>query len=131
DGDGIDDWLDDADLDGRADGLAQDRRRLPAGLRPSLGSAFDRPGAYEACHQGQRSAVVLVCRSGPRSGIRVVLIGDSHALQWLAPLERVAKARGWRVWWMTKSACPMADVPSGQASCRAWRDAALRKVAAL
>lgn len=131
DGDGIDDWRDDADLDGRADGLTQDRRRLPSGLRPGLTTAFDRPEAHAACHQGQRSAVVLACRFGPRAGIRVVLIGDSHALQWRAPLERIAKARGWRVWSMTKSACPMADIPSGQASCRAWRDAALRKVASL
>ncbi len=131
DGDDIDDWLDDSDLDGRADGLTQDRRRLPSGLRPRLRAAFDRPEPYEACHQGQRSAVVLACQSGPKAGIRVVLIGDSHALQWLAPLERVAKARGWRIWWMTRSACPMADIRSGQASCGAWRDAAIRKVASL
>ncbi len=94
DGDGIDDWRDDADLDGRVDGLTQDRRRLPSGLRPGLTTAFDRPESHAACHQGQRSAVVLACRFGPRAGIRVVLIGDSHALQWRAPLERIAKARG-------------------------------------
>jgi hypothetical protein len=131
DHDGLDDWHDDADGDGRPDGRTQDRRRLPAGLRPALAHAYDRPESHKACHQGQRSAAVLVCRSGQRGGVRVVLIGDSHALQWRGPLERVARARGWRVWFMTKSACPIADIPSSQSSCRRWRDAATQRVAAI
>jgi hypothetical protein len=61
----------------------------------------------------------------------VVLIGDSHALQWRGPLERIARARGWRVWSMTKSACTMADIPSSQATCRPWREAAIRRVASI
>jgi hypothetical protein len=131
DGDLVDDWHDDVNADGRADGRTQDRRRLPGGLRPSLAAAYDRPASHRACHQGQRSAVVLACVAGTRGGVRVVLIGDSHALQWRAPLERVARARGWRVWFMTKSACPIADIPWDQPSCAGWRAAAIRKVAAI
>ena len=36
DGDGIGDWREDSDRDGRRDGREQDRRPVPAGLRPSL-----------------------------------------------------------------------------------------------
>jgi hypothetical protein len=131
DGDLIDDWHDDANADRQPDGRTQDRRRLPSGLRPPLGDAYDRPASHRACHQGQRSAVVLTCVVGKRGGVRVVLIGDSHALQWRAPLERVARSRGWRVSIMTKSACPIADIASTQASCAPWRDAAIRKVASI
>ena len=44
------------------------------------------------------------------------------------PLRRVAKARGWRVWVITKSACQIADTRSTNRSCRAWREAAIRSV---
>lgn len=131
DGDGIDDWHEDSDGDGRADGLTQDRRSLPSGLRPTLGAAYDRPASHVACHQRQGSAVVKACVVAKAGGVRVVLFGDSHALQWRRPLERVAKARGWRVWSITKSACPVADIPTTQATCPVWRAAAIRRIAAI
>jgi hypothetical protein len=131
DGDGIDDWHEDSDGDGRADGRTQDRRSLPSGLRPTLKGAYDRPASHKACHQGQRSAVVKACVVAKAGGVRVVLFGDSHALQWRAPLERLAKARGWRVWSITKSACPVADIPTNQPACSAWRAAAIRRIAAI
>lgn len=131
DDDLVDDWHEDGDGDGRADGMTQDRRRVPSGLRPPLGAAFDRPASHASCHQGQRSSVVLVCRVTRRGGVRVVLLGDSHALQWRGPLAKVAKARGWRVWVVTKSACQIADVATPNRTCRAWREAAIRKVGAL
>ena len=56
----------------RADGRTQDRRKLPSGLRPTLAAPFDRPASHAACHQDQRSPVVLACRVTRRGGTRVV-----------------------------------------------------------
>jgi hypothetical protein len=131
DDDLVDDWHEDSDGDGRADGMTQDRRPVPGQLRPTLAEPFDRPASFEVCHQGQRSSAVLACRFGKRGGVRVVLLGDSHALMWRGPLQRVAKARGWHVWVITKSACQVADAPTTNRSCRAWREAAIRKVASI
>jgi hypothetical protein len=131
DDDGVDDWHEDSNHDGRADGMTQDRRRVPSVLRPTLAAPFDRPAAHAACHQNQQSSAVIACRFGKRGGVRVVLIGDSHALQWRGPLERLAKARGWRVWVITKSACQVADAPTANRTCRAWREAAIRRVRAI
>jgi hypothetical protein len=65
--------------------------------------------------------------------VRITLFGDSHALQWLPALDRAAKARGWRVTSITKSACPSVDVPyddsglvADGASCVVWRRKAIR-----
>lgn len=131
DDDLISDWHEDSDGDGRADGRSQDRRRVPSDLRPTLAAAFDRPASHKACHQGQRSSVVRVCVSGRPGGVRVVLIGDSHALQWRGPLERLARSRGWRVSFITKSACPIADIRASMSSCPVWRAAAIRRVRAI
>jgi len=55
----------------------------------------------------------------------VVLVGDSHAVQWEPAVERVAKQRDWglRVW--TRQSCPFADVgkPVNGAlkRCNDWR----------
>ena len=46
DGDGTSDWREDSDRNGRRDGREQDRRSVPAGLRPSLRTAlYDLPSA--------------------------------------------------------------------------------------
>ncbi|MET0773090.1 MAG: SGNH hydrolase domain-containing protein [Candidatus Limnocylindrales bacterium] len=128
DDDLVDDWREDANGDGRADGRTQDRRPVPTDLRPTLRAAFDRPASHARCHQGQGSSVVIACPITRRGGVRVVLLGSSHALQWRGPLERLARARGWRAWVITKSSCQLADVPATSRSCRAWRSAAIRKV---
>jgi hypothetical protein len=136
DGDGIDDWREDNDRNGRRDGREQDRRKVPSGLRPSLGTAlYDLPlRARARCHTKPNDAFIHPCVFGnPKGRTRITLFGDSHALQWLPALERAAKTRGWRVVSLTKSACPSVDVRydhkslSGDASsCRAWRTRAER-----
>ena len=69
------------------------------------------------------------------SGTTVVLLGDSHAAQWLVPLERISRDRGWRLVAILKSACPAASVPVFNFDlqrefyeCTRWREAALRRV---
>jgi peptidoglycan/LPS O-acetylase OafA/YrhL len=76
------------------------------------------------------------CRYLPDEGHGdVVLVGDSHAVQWFPAVFDVARARGWglRVW--TRQSCPLAQVskPINEAlgACNAWRDnVMLRLVAA-
>jgi hypothetical protein len=135
DGDGLSDWREDSDRDGRRDGREQDRRAIPAGLRPSLSSAAgDLAAAYRnGCHSGGFSRSIRPCVFGDARGrVRIALFGDSHALQWLPALDRAARANGWRVTSITKSACPSANVrydDSGPAahrpSCDVWRRRAL------
>jgi SGNH domain (fused to AT3 domains) len=130
DQDGVDDWHEDSDDDGSDDGLTQDARPVPRDLGPPLSRPRDRPSAFWACQQKLGVAAVLICHRG-KTGKRVVLFGDSHALQWRGPLERVADARGWRLWFITKSACPVARISLPEPDCGAWREAAIRAIAAL
>jgi hypothetical protein len=130
DGDGTDDWHDDADGDGRRDGITQDRRPVPDDIRPTLAHPKYRPVAYGICHQFGDRARLLTCVVGPSHGTRVVVVGDSHALQWRPAIERVGEARGWRMWFMTKSACPIAEVEVSH-SCDVWREAALARIEAI
>ncbi len=127
DGNGTSDWHEDSNGDSVPDGLTQDARPVPSRLVPSLAAPMDRPHYYWPCHQGLHHPEFRMCILGSK-GTTVVLVGDSHALQWRAPLERVAKLRGWRLVVMTHAACPMADVATGQPECFPWRKSALKEI---
>ena len=136
DGDGTSDWREDSDRNGRRDGREQDRRRVPAGVRPSLRTAlYDLPlRAKQRCHTLPEDALLHPCVFGdPRGKVRITLFGDSHALQWLPALERAARTKGWRVVSITKSACPAVQVRVDRRAllgdakaCRIWRARAER-----
>lgn len=118
---------------------AQARRSVPSGLRPALARAFeDKPASYRSgCHNVGADERLHPCVYGDRDGrVRVTLYGDSHAAQWLPALARAAKARGWRVTALTKSACPSAHVRfdhgpylGSYAHCVRWRERAERWIA--
>ncbi len=132
DGDGVRDGVEDRDDDGLNDAREQDRRPVPTRLRPSLGSARSDVAASYAngCHTTPYGRSIHPCVVGDPSGsIRITLFGDSHALQWLPALERIGKARHWKIVTITKSACPSVDVsfqepyfPGALPSCRMWRE---------
>jgi hypothetical protein len=61
----------------------------------------------------------------------MVAFGDSHMAQWFGALRHVAQSGGYRLLWATKPGCPAADVLVPFDECMRWRDALLRKVAAL
>lgn len=70
----------------------------------------------------------LVCFYGPgNSTKRVVLFGDSHALQWGPALIPLAKKRGWRLVTVLRAGCTIADVVA-ERSCVNWRHRALREI---
>ena len=73
----------------------------------------DLPVVYEAdCHQGQQEAATTVCEFGQEAGPTVLLVGDSHAAQWVPAFTDLADEHGWRLRTYTKSACQFADVTS-------------------
>jgi len=99
---------------------------------------MEAPVAYGAmdCDVGYYGAAVKVCAFGPADApFTGVLLGDSHAGQWVSAAVPAFRARGWRLLFITKSACPVADVPMAHplaarpfTECAAWRDAALRRI---
>lgn len=112
---------------------------VPNDLVPSLAAVRDDiPVIYaDACHADQRTTTPLRCVYGrPEASTTVVLIGDSHAAHWFPTLERLARERDWRLVSLTKSACPVADLPvyniafkREYTECATWRDAVLARIA--
>ncbi len=111
---------------------------VPDVLTPSLEQAYyDVPSGYgDGCHLDYATVEPPACTYGPPGAtIPVLLLGDSHAQQWLPALQRLAAERGWRLRAVTKSACPMVDAtvwngPLKRAyrECDEWRERALRLI---
>ena len=127
DGDGTSDWNEDSNGDGVPDGRTQDARSVPSGITPSLARPMDRPASYERCHVHDGRSRPIICQHGT-SGPRVVLFGDSHALQWRSTLERIADSRGWHLYFVTKSACPAARIRLPDPECASWRQQAISAI---
>lgn len=86
---------------------------VPVDLNPSLALvAEDRPVTYDlGCHVTHKVPEAISCEFGDLTGPVVVLVGDSHANQWLPTLVEIADTEGWHLYSMTKSACPYVDAP--------------------
>ncbi|HVH93958.1 MAG TPA: acyltransferase family protein [Nocardioidaceae bacterium] len=87
---------------------------VPSNLTPSLADAVnDYPWeTKQQCHAPLTQTYSLQCVYGDKAGRRTaVLLGDSHAEQWLNALEESARRTGWRIVNLTKAACPVAHVP--------------------
>ncbi|MBN8867069.1 MAG: hypothetical protein J0H98_05915 [Solirubrobacterales bacterium] len=68
------------------------------------------------------------CRFGDlRSRRKVVLFGDSHALQWGSGLIRLAKRKRWQVIALTRASCP-ASLVDTDPICDRWRRNSLRRI---
>jgi len=87
------------------------------------------PGSQ--CQQNVHGTAVLTCTVGSTDADAplVVVVGDSHATQWLPAFDRLGQENGFRVESFTKSSCPptAADRVVGTEvdataleSCRAW-----------
>lgn len=107
---------------------APDRLPVPGNRRErALAARRDNPDVYrDGCHVDQASSEPRFCVYGDTSSrIKIVLAGDSHAAQWLPPLQALAKTRGWALYTFTKSACAFSDtaVQSGgreYKACTEW-----------
>jgi peptidoglycan/LPS O-acetylase OafA/YrhL len=91
------------------------------------------------CDDWYRSDRVHICAFGPTNALHTaVLMGDSVAGQWFPAVVKVFDKPGWRLLVLTKSACPMVDVPifynrigRMYTECSTWRKHSLEQVAGI
>lgn len=95
----------------------------------ALDSACD--GAYRPTNTALAGTCVQRVTEGESSGT-VVVVGDSHAQQWMAAVLPIAAEQGWDVVALLKGGCSFAAeeaaVP-GVEGCPQWREAAQRYIA--
>ena len=114
---------------------------LPASLHPPLEAARDDlPKGYaDGCHLDFATVDAPSCGYGVPDSTRplLMLVGDSHAAQWLPAAEQLALERGWRLTAVTKSGCPYVNVTVWNKplkrryrECDAWRAEIAARIAA-
>lgn len=82
----------------------------------------------QGCLMGHARVRSGACRFGDRgSKKKVVLFGDSHAMQWGPGLIRLAKKKDWQVIALTRASCPAALVHIDY-YCDTWRRNSLRRI---
>jgi hypothetical protein len=92
----------------------------------------------QQCVSLEESAEVKTCVFGDRSAdTSIVLFGDSHAIQWFNPLQRMAESHRWKLTTLVKSGCPAADIrdagssPGFDAACNEWRAESIRRIVSM
>jgi peptidoglycan/LPS O-acetylase OafA/YrhL len=107
-------------------------------LRPNpLRAKEDRSQAfYDGCLVGIAGTNSNRCLYGDPDGTKtLILFGDSHALQYFAPLEKLALENKWRLIVLTKAECTPGEVPIRSmiedreySQCDAWREETLERI---
>lgn len=112
---------------------------VPDDLVPSLADvADDLPPVHEqGCHVPHSSVEAVACEFGDSSGPVVVLVGDSHAGQWVPGFVDLAESEGWHLYTMSKSACPFLDAAfynrltdGPYDECSQWNRAVMQRITA-
>ena len=110
---------------------------VPADLVPPLATVRqDLPVIYaDECHAEWKEVAPPDCVYGRKDGKTVFLIGDLHAAHWFPTFQRLADEQDWRLISLTKSACPVADLPVYNGTlkreyteCDTWRAAVLDRI---
>jgi peptidoglycan/LPS O-acetylase OafA/YrhL/cellulose synthase/poly-beta-1,6-N-acetylglucosamine synthase-like glycosyltransferase len=125
----------------KAIGEATLTTKAPSNLTPSLDTASkDQPvTSKNGCHLDYTKVDPPACIYGDRTSKAThtaVLLGDSHAQQWLPALDKAARDHHWKLIAWTKAACPLADVTVYNSilkrsftECNTWRAKILDRVA--
>lgn len=112
----------------------------PSNLTPSLTEAgADQPiTSKNGCHLDYLKVdIPSDCVYGDRENPKrtAILVGDSHAQQWLPGLDKAARDEGWKLYSWTKAACPLADISVYNevlkrefTECATWRRKVLDKI---
>lgn len=92
----------------------------------------DNPDVYRLkCHADQAAEEPIKCEFGDvDASYHVVLVGDSHAAQWLPSLQTLLESKkDWKITTFTKSACAFNSVPvslgkerAEYTSCTEWNN---------
>ena len=90
---------------------AQNDYEIPADLKPSvLDLGTDIPDLGD-CQYFEINSNRPLCPRGDTEGDKtLVLIGDSHARQWVPALDELAKRYGYTAYYLIREGCPSADV---------------------
>jgi hypothetical protein len=124
---------------GRLIDAADSVRRVPTNIVPAPADAPrdqvepQTDGCHLSLYSGLRRPP---CSYGPTGATRtVVVIGDSHALQWFPALDELAERDGRRLVSLTRSSCPPAELAVRNdklkrryTECEAWRRWALARI---
>ena len=96
-------------------------------LPPLKNIKRDRADVYkDGCHVPHRGDEPNPCEYGHKGGdVEIVLVGDSHAANWIPALKIVVNQKHWQLTTHTKSSCPLLRVPierggKPSASCLMW-----------
>jgi peptidoglycan/LPS O-acetylase OafA/YrhL len=115
-------------------------RRVARPDQRAIAAARDDRMRHECWVADPATAATDGCVFGdPRATTTVALFGDSHAEHWLAALDSLGRARGWRVVLLVKGGCPVADAPEliqGRSArrgrdCASHRERAVQRLIAL
>jgi hypothetical protein len=111
---------------------------VPETLTPALTQAYwDVPSGYaDGCHLDFATVEPPECAYGaPDAETTVMLLGDSHAQQWLPAMQNIAEQRDWRLVSVSKAGCPLIDAPVWNTAlkrhyreCDEWRTRALQLI---
>ena len=119
---------------------AENEMALPAGLEPNpLDLRKSIPDLGDCQYFGMATAALHLCPHGDPGAERVmVLIGDSHARQWIPALDEIARDRGFRAYFLVREGCPAIDQTPWRSNgvgpnldCQAFQDWAVSTVAGL
>lgn len=99
------------------------------------------PPLEEVCSEPADTPLVRECVFGPAQAdatVTVAVVGDSHALHYVAAMRKLAFEHGWRVKMVTKPGCPpIIDpavlplwAPESVSECGSWAEQAVQHVAA-
>ena len=113
-------------------------QQTAAAVRPNpLRARADRSRVfYDGCLVGIDGTNSNRCLYGdPDGGRTVILFGDSHAMQYFAPLEMLAEEHHWRLIALTKAECSPGEVrirsmvaDREYSQCDVWRESALNRI---
>ena len=106
-------------------------------VTPAPGHArADLPTYPKACELDAATLVSPPCMIGPARRGHVVLLGDSHAVEWFSGVQQVAGARGWDVEMLAKGGCPLpvimtvpAQLGRPYTECTTWRENVMGRLA--
>jgi peptidoglycan/LPS O-acetylase OafA/YrhL len=115
---------------------AQNGYEIPADLKPSLlDLSTDIPDLGKCQYFEINNDRPLCPRGDPDGDKTLVLIGDSHARQWVPALDALSKRYGYTAYYLIREGCPSADVTpwmvhgGPSTDCESFQDWAREQVA--
>ncbi|MFD7023272.1 acyltransferase family protein [Promicromonospora sukumoe] len=100
----------------------------PEAVAADLPAPFAESATDRCASTGRETTEPVVCERGDRTGgVRVALVGDSHAAHYASALVGAAEAEGWALDIYVKAGCPFSDAVRVQddvltAACVEWVD---------